>query len=47
MHWGDGTSDTYDTPGDKTHIYQTGGVTRAITVDLTDEDGSHTDRANA
>jgi hypothetical protein len=46
VHRGDGTSDTYTTGGAKTHVYADGG-TYAITVDLLDEDGTHTNRANA
>jgi CSLREA domain-containing protein len=46
VHWGDGSSDTYTTGGDKTHVYATGAATYAITVDLIDEDGTHLDRAN-
>jgi hypothetical protein len=45
VNWGDGSSDTYTTPGDKTHTYA-GAGTRDITVDLTDEDGTHADRAD-
>jgi hypothetical protein len=44
VHWGDGSSDTYDTPGDKTHVY-TGGGTYSISVDLVDEDGTHSNGA--
>jgi Ca2+-binding RTX toxin-like protein len=46
VHWGDGTSNTYTTAGDKTHTYADGPTTRAITVDLVDEDGTHKNRAN-
>src|SRR5262249_35172822 len=45
VHWGDGSSDTYATAGARTHVYAAGG-TPAITVDLLDEDGTHTNRAN-
>jgi hypothetical protein len=45
VHWGDGSSDTYTTAGAKTHAYD-GPATMAITVDLVDEDGTHTNRAN-
>src|SRR5262249_30567287 len=38
VHWGDGSSDTYTTAGAKTHAYADGPATRAITVDLVDED---------
>jgi hypothetical protein len=46
VHWGDGSSDTYNSNGAKTHTYLDGPNTYAITVDLVDEDGTHTDRAN-
>ncbi len=47
MHWGDGDSDTYTSAGVKTHTYADGPNTYAISVDLTDEDDTHLDRANA
>jgi Ca2+-binding RTX toxin-like protein len=47
VHWGDGSSTTYSTAGAKTHVYADAPATRAITVDLVDEDGTHTNRANA
>ena len=47
VHWGDGNSDTYLTNGVKTHTYADGPNNYAITVDLTDEDGTFLDRANA
>ena len=48
VHWGDGSQDTYLTnTGVKTHTYADGPATRAITVDLVDEDGTHLDSANA
>ena len=47
VHWGDGNSDTYSTNGAKTHTYADGPASRAITVDLVDEDGTFLDRANA
>src|SRR5207244_2755817 len=47
VHWGDGNSDTYSSNGAKTHTYADGPATRAITVDLVDEDGTFLDRANA
>ena len=47
VHWGDGNSDTYTSNGAKTHTYADGPATRAITVDLVDEDGTFLDRANA
>jgi PKD domain len=46
VHWGDGTDDTYPSNGAKTHTYADGPASRAITVDLVDEDGSFLDRAN-
>src|SRR5439155_1498161 len=42
-----GNSDTYATGGAKTHTYADGPDDHAITVDLTDEDGTYLDRANA
>src|SRR5262249_40281115 len=47
VHWGDGNSDSYTTAGAKTHTYADGTQTYAVTVDLTDEDGTFLDRANA
>ena len=47
VHWGDGTSDTYPANGVQTHTYADGPNPYAITVDLTDEDGTFLDRANA
>ena len=47
MHWGDGNTDTYTTNGVKTHTYADGPNNDNITVDLTDEDGTYLDRANA
>ncbi|MCP5242904.1 MAG: DUF4347 domain-containing protein [Burkholderiales bacterium] len=41
VNWGDGSSETYNSAGDVTHIYSTVGNT-TITVDLVDEDGTHT-----
>ena len=46
VHWGDGSSDTYTADGVVTHTYADGPDSHAITVDLTDEDGLHLDRAN-
>src|SRR5262249_7348119 len=46
VHWGDGNSNTYTSGGAQTHTY-TGLGSRAITVDLVDEDGTHLNRANA
>ncbi len=43
VHWGDGSSDTYTTLGDKTHIYADGPATRDVTFDLVDDDGTHFD----
>ncbi|MBK7954247.1 MAG: hypothetical protein IPK02_09950 [Candidatus Accumulibacter sp.] len=44
VHWGDGLSDSYTSGGDVTHLYGKvdGDLARTITVDLADEDGSHT-----
>jgi hypothetical protein len=47
VHWGDGSSDTYSSNGAKSHIYADGPDDHAITVDLVDEDGTFTARANA
>gem|GEM_PF-241924 len=47
VHWGDGSSNTYASGGDKTHIYAddnpsgTPADPYTITVDLADEDGTH------
>ena len=38
-HWGDGTSST-TTSNSATHTYKTSGVTRTITLDVTDRYGS-------
>src|SRR4029079_615332 len=46
VHWGDGSSDTYTSSGAKTHTYADGPSDHSITVDLVDEDGTFTDRAN-
>ena len=47
VHWGDGNTDTYASNGAKSHTYADGPATRAITVDLIDEDGTFLNRANA
>jgi hypothetical protein len=41
VHWGDGSTDTYDQAGLVTHRYEEGPATRNIVVDLIDEDGTH------
>lgn len=41
VHWGDGLSDTYAGGGERTHVYEADGA-YTVTVDLTDEDGTHT-----
>ena len=41
VDWGDGAQDTFTTGGDVTHTYADGEITPTITVDLTDEDGTH------
>jgi Ca2+-binding RTX toxin-like protein len=46
VHWGDGSTDTFATAGAKTHVYTNGPATRAITVDLVEEDGTHLNCAN-
>ena len=40
VNWGDGSSDTYETAGVKTHTYADGTNIYDITVNLTDEDGT-------
>ena len=48
VHWGDSSFTDYgSTAGAKTHVYADGPATRTITVDITDEDGTFTDQANA
>src|SRR5207247_209215 len=47
VHWGDGSSDTYGSNGDKTHAYADGPSDHDVTVDLIDEDGTFLDQANA
>ena len=41
VNWGDDETDTHADGGEKTHIYENDGP-YAITVDLADEDGTHT-----
>ena len=41
VNWGDGLSDTYTAGGNQTHVYQNEGP-YTVSVDLTDEDGTHT-----
>jgi hypothetical protein len=41
VHWGDGSTDAYNTGGDVNHTYADGNAPRTITVDLVDEDGTH------
>ena len=41
VHWGDGLSDTYTGGGEQTHVYENDGA-YIVTVDLADEDGTHT-----
>jgi len=41
VNWGDGSSDTYATVGDVTHVFSTAGNT-TVSIDLVDEDGTHT-----
>jgi PKD repeat protein len=43
VHWGDDTTNTYPGIGDVTHTYADGPADCIITVDLVDEDGTHTD----
>src|SRR5206468_2075134 len=47
VHWGDGSSDAYATNGAKTHAYADGPSDHSSTVNLVDEDGTYSDRANA
>src|SRR6185437_10746575 len=54
IHWGDGSTDTTISASDLAaasgqvaHTYADGPNTRAITVDLVDEDGTFTNAANA
>jgi len=42
VHWGDAASDTFTTTGVVTHTYGDGVISPTITVDLVDEDGTHT-----
>ena len=46
VHWGDGTTTTYPTAGVTAHTYADDG-TYAVSVDLTDEDGTYSNTANA
>ena len=46
VHWGDGQTSVYTAGGLKSHIYADGPSLASITVDLTDEDGTFTNRAN-
>ncbi len=41
VHWGDGTTDTYNAAENVTHRYADGNATATISVDLVDEDGTH------
>jgi hypothetical protein len=49
VHWGDGTSSTYTSGGEVTHLYAddnptgTASDSHTITVDLVDDDGTHLD----
>ncbi len=45
VDWGDGNVETFTEGGVKTHTYAEG--TYDIRIDLVDEEGTHTDRANA
>jgi hypothetical protein len=47
VHWGDGNTDSYSSNGVQTHTYADGPNSYTITVDLTDEDGTFLNRANA
>ncbi|UJP01066.1 MAG: PKD domain-containing protein, partial [Nitrosomonas sp.] len=45
VNWGDGISTTYASAGDVAHVYSAVG-NHTITVDLTDEDGTHVNAGN-
>jgi len=45
VHWGDGTTKSYDSPGAVTHTYLDDMANATIRVDLVDEDGTHTSAA--
>ena len=45
VDWGDGTTDTYDSPGVKTHVFADGPAARTVRLSLADEDGTHTNVA--
>ena len=45
VNWGDGLTSTFATNGLKIHRYADGAATYAITVDLVDQDGLHTNTA--
>ncbi|MCP5250377.1 MAG: DUF4347 domain-containing protein [Burkholderiales bacterium] len=45
VNWGDGSSETFNSAGDVTHVYSTVGNT-TITVDLVDEDNTHINAGN-
>jgi hypothetical protein len=47
VHWGDGNSNSYAANGVQTHTYADGPNAYDITVDLTDEDDTFLDQANA
>ena len=42
VHWGDGSSDSYTSGGEVFHVYDDGPASHTISVDLVDEDGTHT-----
>jgi hypothetical protein len=46
VHWGDGLTDNYTAGGNHTHVYADGPNVYGITVDLTDEDGTHSNAGN-
>jgi len=46
VNWGDGTTNTCATAGNKTHTYADGPLNATITVSLTDEDGSYSNVAS-
>ena len=41
VHWGDGTSETFTTPGVKSHVFADGTLIRDISVDLVDPQATY------
>ncbi|MCY2953933.1 MAG: PKD domain-containing protein [Planctomycetota bacterium] len=46
INWGDGQSNSYTTPGTKTHLYTDGPLSPNISVTLADEDGTYANAAS-